>query len=391
MKRTIHFLAFALVLSACASTAPVLRETAAAPGKVTLIFAGHRSLDLEPCGCSTAPFGGLVREWNVVEGFRKTISKGTKVVSLSGGNTFVPEQTTYQASKKDLYVRKADYLIEGMNELGTTALSPSINDFSLGMKEMKALEAKAKFPFISTNLYARATQKPVFKPYVEIEAGALSVLVLGISDSVASPYTGSPEVEVKPPADAIKAVLASLPAKPRMVVLLSPLSDEKRELLRREVPQINVILGGAPGTHTYEAEQVTGSLVQANPLNRARAVVRMDFDTKASFAAFFNPTMSRGYEEARPYWTAELAQVEKKLKRKKLKKAERMVLLESRNRLERFIERADSVPQAAAEHTIGFESQTVSLEAKYDQPKNKMSELVERYKAKLRELALGDE
>src|SRR4051812_13161923 len=93
MQEVSHFFKGAAVaalflFSGCSSGPRPLASVESSPSKprFSLSYVHAHYLELEPCGCSMAPLGGLAREYNVVNQWRRD----GDLIALSGGATFFP-------------------------------------------------------------------------------------------------------------------------------------------------------------------------------------------------------------------------------------------------------------------------------------------------------------
>src|SRR5205823_6956181 len=118
ISRFLNFVPGLLFLAACSSTSS--RKEASLPAtnskKVSIVMTSSRFLEIEPCGCSIAPLGGVEREWTAMQK-AKASAEGGQVLNFTAGTTFVPVEKSFDVKKKDFYVRKAAYLMEAMNAL----------------------------------------------------------------------------------------------------------------------------------------------------------------------------------------------------------------------------------------------------------------------------------
>ena len=70
-------------------------------------------------------------------------------------------------SREDIsYNLQGKMIIESMNEMGWTAITPGETDFALGVDYLKELESMADFPFVSANILDGKTKKYIFEPYI---------------------------------------------------------------------------------------------------------------------------------------------------------------------------------------------------------------------------------
>lgn len=378
-----------LLAAACSSTTTTRRE-ASLPGAKTLTIAmtANRSLELEPCGCSIAPLGGLEREWNAMEKVKASGSQA--LLNFSSGPTFVPPGKTFDPKKREYYTRKAAFLLEALNTLGLSALSLSADDFNLGADQIRTLEKKAQFPFISTNLYSKSTGKPLFERYREYTVGDMTVLVLGVSHKPTGEYHATADdVEVRPAAEAVAAVIAELPPKPRFVVLLSSLTPEDMDQLRRKVPQVRLALGGTETHIQNDIQQLAPGFVYYTPLDRARNVSQIGIEVRKEISTLTNDQALNDIRSSRKNWTKSIADAQKGLKKKRLSAFEKKNLNATMETAKQRLKDTEWVSNLAKDATPYTFTQYV-LDKDLDGEENKMTDLVKRFKEAVRDLAMSE-
>jgi len=360
--------------------------------KTEILFTSARHLELEPCGCSLSRQGGLVREWNLIRRL-KAESPSNEFFIFTAGTTFVPIEENFSLKQKDIYRTKAAFLIEALDLMQTKAFSPSANDFALGLNSLRELEEKSSFPWVSANLYQKGTGKLAFKPYVELFARGGSLIVTGVSAKPSNLYGGAKEVTVKDAVASLKGVLKGLPASPtaRMVVVLSSLDAAGREKLQQELPEVNLVFGGAEADSSYKAEQYTGRFIHINPANRGRSLARFTLQGNSFAGAFYNPEIAEGYAGSRSWWSQSNVETDDAIKAGTIKGAEKKQALATKARFEGYLRRTSTIPLAESPDVVKYDSSFTVLNESFDNPKNEFTALVDRYREAVRGLALQSE
>lgn len=118
-------------------------------------------------GASTATIINAVR--------RKAEKEGNAVLLVDGGDFFEGPPALGRNSR-------GAAIIEYMNQIGYDALVPGINDFKYGVENLESLAARAKFPFVATNLFKSGTNQSPGKiaPYVLLEKQNIKIGIFGI-------------------------------------------------------------------------------------------------------------------------------------------------------------------------------------------------------------------
>jgi hypothetical protein len=162
---------------------------------------------------------------------------------LDTGGTFLrhPED----ALNTPLVELTAATMIEGLGKIGYDALNLGRADLLLPPALLRSIAAGAPFPLLSANIVDAAGKAP-FKGWIVKESGGLRVGIFGLSgnQSLGLPPLPGRDLAVQDPIAAARAAVAELRRSSRLVIALSQLGGEEDARLAREVPGIDVILGG---------------------------------------------------------------------------------------------------------------------------------------------------
>ncbi len=232
MKLLIPFLVF---LAGC--TSGIKTSSHESSGKLFLFYNNDNISYIEPCGCRVTPIGGMDRRWNAMEKFPKE-----QRLFVDAGNLLFKSPTAADHLKPQ-WVEEATGVIEAYNILGADAVTPGETDFALGVDKFRELTGKAKFPFISANLYEKKTGKLLLKDSVMIERAGRKIGVFGIF----RPGLKLPEeLEARDPVKTAEEEVKKLRGQGAdLVVALSHQGFEYDEELARKVRGIDVIVGAS--------------------------------------------------------------------------------------------------------------------------------------------------
>jgi hypothetical protein len=130
--------------------------------------------------------------------------------------------------------------------MGYNVVNVGEKDLMMGLKFFYDVSQKAKFPFISTNLVDKKTEKGIFKPYVIKEIAGVRIGIFGLLDDIFNPSLQEKEtgLTILEPLSISKTVTRSLREYCDLIVVLSQLGESKDKKLAKENPQIDLILGG---------------------------------------------------------------------------------------------------------------------------------------------------
>ncbi len=383
-----------LLLSACAGQVPTettrdAASSASADENETfyLAYTNHRMGELEPCGCTSFPVGGLQREWSL---YKKLSFKGFKATA---GVTFLPASVNYNPTLHAHYLQKAAYLIKGLNELGTNLLSPSIEDTLLGVDNLKELAKQAKFPFISANLIDKTTKKRLFEPYLEVKSGKTLVTFVGLSSPAYLSYPASSEAEATDPVKAFSEVVASLPPETldrRLFILLSSLSQTEQKAIREKVGRVHFYLGGDLVDSDPGFLQDSPTSVRTNPMSRGRAVAILKIVPTLPVVFLRSDTVAESFRILVENQSREAEGLRKKLKSKKLAGAARKSAAAQLEEIENKLPQYEVMSFPAASNSTAYEGKTYVLADSYQPKEDPITPILDGYHESVRKAALNN-
>ena len=143
--------------------------------------------------------------------------------------------------------------------MGYDGVNMGEKDLMMGLHFLSDLSQKAKFPFISSNLVDKKTQKEVFKPFVIKEVAGLKIGIMGLLDDQFNPTIRErdPGLAVLEPLSTSKLLTKSLREYCDFIVVLSQLGESKDKKLARENREIDLILGGGGESKRAVMERVS--------------------------------------------------------------------------------------------------------------------------------------
>lgn len=294
----------ALVLVACAS-APAPRPTGS---RVTISVAGTN--DIHGHLAAEGDLGGLALLGGYLANLRAArAADGGGVLLLDGGDAW---QGTMESN-----MAEGEAVVRAMNQIGYDAMALGNHDFDYGpvgpriissepgdepRGALKMNAKKAKFPFLTANIYETATGKPFTAPNIMpstiVEVAGVRIGVVGAAttdtptSTMAANWAG---LELRPLAPAIAAEAASLRARGAQVValvthaglcrrsiddeLVAHCTDGEIVDVVRALPPgaVDVVVGGH--THMGASLEVNGvPIVEAWKYDRGLARVDLFFE-----------------------------------------------------------------------------------------------------------------
>lgn len=140
-----------------------------------------------------------------------------------------------------------------MNALGYDFATLGNHEFSNTLSQIQSLLKKARFTTVLANARLRNTGEPLCPPYVIVERAGLKMALFGLVITDTQNYRGAREgVEILDPFQVARELVPQLRQQADVVILISHLGIGDDERLVREVPGIDVIVGGH--SHTRLAQ-----------------------------------------------------------------------------------------------------------------------------------------
>jgi len=215
---------------------------------MTIVYSSDILGELDNCGCSEGQFGGLPRKAAALDVIRQAVAHA---IHLDAGNLFFQKAPQNDIERSQMLL-KSEYIVKGYNTMGCEALNIGQTDLLLGLDALQQLQHQALFPFVSSNIFYRATGKPVFKQSSICQVDGLKVAILGVCPPDA-PHADS--LVIADPADAVREALKTVESQSDMVILLSTCGMETDKRLAAQFPAVRIIVSGNTGT-----ESLTGTM-----------------------------------------------------------------------------------------------------------------------------------
>ncbi|MCS6922806.1 MAG: bifunctional metallophosphatase/5'-nucleotidase, partial [Fimbriimonadales bacterium] len=159
-----------------------------------------------------------------------------------------------------------------MNACGYDFATLGNHEFSNPLDEVLRLVRMGRFETVCANLRYRDTGEPLVPPYRIIQIGELRVALFGLVITDTQNYRGARErVLVTNPLETARQLVPQLRQQADLVILISHLGIADDERLAREVPGIDVIVGGH--SHTRLAQPRFIEWQQKAPVNLGGTII----------------------------------------------------------------------------------------------------------------------
>jgi 5'-nucleotidase len=245
-------LALALIAALALATAPARAEVA----EVAILHTN----DLH---------GQLDRAEALLATLRRLRAQHPASIQLDAGDTFESKIPGSVASG-------GREIVEFLNRAGYDGFTPGDNEFvDYRLSDVLANLKRLAFPALSANL--RVNGEPIALPYFVYTRGGARLAVIGVyGDHKSLARFGVEELSVR---QSVRPLVAALKGKVDCIVLLSHSGAERERGYARDIPGIDVIVGGS--THAaLDPEVVNGTvIVRAQARGAAVGLLVLEIDT----------------------------------------------------------------------------------------------------------------
>jgi 2',3'-cyclic-nucleotide 2'-phosphodiesterase (5'-nucleotidase family) len=257
---TVFFLGAATFLSmGTANGAPSAADTST----INIAYSSNVLGYYEPCGCleTGEQLGGIYKKAAYLDQYRK--NHGDVLIVDSGD--LLNEDLDLPEGVRDSAKLKADLIVRIYNTIGIDAVTPGELDLVLGVKTLKDLETKYKFPFIAANLVDESG-KTIFKPYIIKKVNGKTVGVFGIIGDTSEMAKQVNEVTdgaatVTDALKAAQAVAQELSGKVDYLVALTHEGTNRDWVIARRVKGVDLVVGGHDKQDTKDPNVADKTLI----------------------------------------------------------------------------------------------------------------------------------
>lgn len=155
--------------------------------------------------------------------------------------------------------------VAAMNALGYTIATHGNHEFNNTRGQWQKLVQMAKYPVVCANVVDANTRQPLLKPYAILQVEEARVAVFGLVTESTRGYPATREgIEIQDALDTARRLVPELRRQADVVILLSHLGHQVDQRLAREVPGIDIIVGGHSHTRLAKPDFVPrGELISA--------------------------------------------------------------------------------------------------------------------------------
>lgn len=145
---------------------------------------------------------------------------------------------------------KAQLIIDCFNIMGYDAVGIGDDDLSLGKEFLLEVSKKARFPFLSSNLFDEATGRTLFQSFLIKETKGLRIGIFSLLSPDLFTNPSDPRkkgLNFRPPIETAQSFVKELKPKTDLIILLSHLGYSKDVELAQMVQGIQIIVGSHTG------------------------------------------------------------------------------------------------------------------------------------------------
>jgi len=204
-------------------------------------------------------------------------------------------------------------VIRLMNALQYDAMAIGNHEFDFGEERLRVLIGEARFPVLAANIRVRGTGNLFALPYIIRQLGPLQIGILGMAypnTSLTTIKNNVPDLEFEEAAPVARRFIQQMRDEGAgTVIVLSHLGLDADIQLAKNVPGIDVIVGGHSHNRMTEAKHIGDTLiVQAGAHGSDLGVLELMFHgTQRTRSTYHLLTLDHALIKADPHMTAQLA------------------------------------------------------------------------------------
>ena len=227
------FFVMAFLIVGCTSAT---KSESPSQGKIQIFFNNDNFAYLETCGCRISPIGGMDRRWNAFiaypENTRVFVDSGNLLFKTSKASDYLIPQWYEQALG----------VVEAYNLLGADAVNLGENELALGIKKFQEIAKKAKFPFLSSNVYWKGKDELFLSDSLIVNRMGKKIGIFGIlHPSMVLPG----ELEARDPMVVARSMVMKLRDKNvDMIIALTHQGYDADVEMLKTVKGIDMVVGG---------------------------------------------------------------------------------------------------------------------------------------------------
>ncbi len=199
--------------------------------------------------------GGLARVATVLDRERSADPDGT--LTLNAGDLAEGSMVAY--------LTKGRVVSQSLGQMGFDAIEPGNHDFAWGQPALQDMLGDLNAPILGANIINAEDGKPWASPYLLKDVNGVKVGIIGVDVQDMARYVSAEKIEglkFESPAATVARYLPEVRQQgAEVVVVLSHLGFDEDKKMAREVPGIDVIVGGHSHTELPEGHREGDTLI----------------------------------------------------------------------------------------------------------------------------------
>jgi 2',3'-cyclic-nucleotide 2'-phosphodiesterase (5'-nucleotidase family) len=242
---------------------------------LTILYTGRGNGALTGCDCPDGLPGGLARRATIFDSVRQAVPH---TLAVDAGDFL----NTYSDRARNAAI------LTVLPRLGYDAVNVGDQEFIEGREWLQT--HYGQLPLLSANILDGATRRPMVPPVRLIHISSIRIAIIGISarssfelvslDSLSGLTVAAPE-------SSLAAEIGRVRKNTGLVVVLSQLGWEQDTVLARQVPGIDLVIGGHRGPVVREPYRVDRTLVvQTGERGEEIGVLTLTLDRSGKISAW---------------------------------------------------------------------------------------------------------
>jgi 5'-nucleotidase/UDP-sugar diphosphatase len=184
---------------------------------------------------------------------------------------------------------------EVLNEVGYDAAALGNHEFDHGYKQMLKFKEIADYPFVSANAFAPDGSLLADAPALVKTVNGVKVGIIGLITETTPSHvipSGNEGVSFSPAEETLRAMVAALRPQVDLLIVLSHVGHEEEKDLARDVPGVDIIIGGHSHTKVLPPIKIGETYVaQAGYYGAYVGKIEVTVDTETDSMVTFEGTL----------------------------------------------------------------------------------------------------
>lgn len=248
---------------------------------IKIIYTNSANGYLESCDCPENPFGGLVRRVTAIKNLKE---KYPDAILVDSGDTFPPRENKLLT----------EYCIKIMQFVNYDFCAIGDQELINGLEYLKS--NITKLPFYSANLQTCDENMcyPLTEPYLIKNLKWIKIAIISIIDKkvfALFPKSKLKKITILDHKECLTKIIPELRSKEQveLIVLLSHSGLDEDKQIAKEIPGIDIIVGGHSQSLTVQPVKVNSTIiVQAGENGHRVGILELEVDENKKISSYKN-------------------------------------------------------------------------------------------------------